>query len=184
MYTYKQWHINGWVEIIHWLHAQDFVIVLSGGSAQVEKEYADRIIAIAGIPIVNLIGQLTLGETTEMIRRAKLFIGPDTSVTHIAAACGTPTIALFGPTDPVRWGPWPYRWPADSDPWPLRGSGRRGNVYLLQGEGGCVPCKQEGCDRHLNSFSECLTKLDSRRVVAAVATMLDTSPMSNASAIH
>jgi len=38
---------------------------------------------------------------------ARLYVGPDTSVTHLAAASGCPTIALFGPTDPRLWGPWP-----------------------------------------------------------------------------
>jgi ADP-heptose:LPS heptosyltransferase len=43
-----------------------------------------------------------LAETGCLLAQARLYIGPDTAVTHLAAAIGTPTIALFGPTDP-RW---------------------------------------------------------------------------------
>jgi heptosyltransferase-3 len=127
----------------------------------------------AGEPVLNLVGQLSLGETAELIRRAKLFIGPDTGVTHIAAACGTPTLALFGPSNPIRWGPWPSDWPHGSEPWQAKGSLRRGNVFLLQGEGACVPCRLEGCDRHLDSESKCLTGISVERVTEAAAQLLD-----------
>lgn len=172
MYAYKQWRIEGWVETIAWLRAQGFAVALTGGPAPAEQAYARQVIAAAGEPVLNLVGELTLGETAETIRRAKLFIGVDTGVTHIAAACGTPTLALFGPSNALRWGPWPDRWPAGHEPWPLKGSGRRGNVYLLQGEGPCVPCKLEGCDRHTASLSACLTQLKTNRVIAATAELL------------
>ncbi|QCP48724.1 glycosyltransferase family 9 protein [Trinickia violacea] len=172
MFAYKRWHIEGWVELIGWLRAQGYAIALSGGPAAAEREYAERVAAAAGGPVLNMAGQLSLGESAEMIRGAKLYVGPDTGATHIAAATGTPTIALFGPSDPVRWGPWPCGWPAGVDPWPLVGSGRHANVYLLQGEGDCVPCKGEGCERHVESHSECLTTLSGRRVIGAAAEML------------
>ncbi|WP_373682998.1 glycosyltransferase family 9 protein [Paraburkholderia sp. UYCP14C] len=170
--AYKQWTIGNWATTIRWLREQDFAVVLSGGPAQAEREYASRVIAVAGEPVLNLVGELTLGETAEVIRRAKLFIGPDTSVTHIAAACGTLTIALFGSSDPVRWGPWPCDWPLVETPWPRHGSNRRGNVYLLQGEKACVPCRREGCDEHKESVSDCLIDLPASSVIAVAAQML------------
>ncbi|WP_246217147.1 glycosyltransferase family 9 protein [Paraburkholderia panacisoli] len=172
LFRYKQWTVDGWAETIRWLRAQGFAVVLSGGPAQTEREYAGQVVAAAGEPVLNLVGELTLGETAEMIRYAKLFIGPDTGVTHIAAACGTLTIALFGPSDPVRWGPWPYNWPVGEEPWARHGSNLRGNVYLLQGEKECVPCRQEGCDRHRESTSDCLTGLRASRVIAVAAQLL------------
>jgi heptosyltransferase III len=172
MFAYKRWHLEGWVQLIRWLRSQNFAIALSGGPADAEREYAGQVAAASGGTVLNLVGQLSLAESAELIRRAKLFVGPDTGATHIAAATGTPTVALFGPSDPVRWGPWPCGWPAGIDPWPLRGSGRHRNVYLLQGEGSCVPCRAEGCERHVESLSECLTGLDARRVIEAAAEML------------
>jgi heptosyltransferase-3 len=173
MYRYKQWRLDGWVAMIGWLRDRGYAIALSGGPAAAEVEYAASVAAAAGVPVLNLVGQLRLGETAELIRRAKLFIGPDTGATHIAAASGTPTLALFGPSNPVRWGPWPAGWPAGREPWQHVGSGHRGNVYLLQGEGECVPCGLEGCDRHRDSESKCLTGLDVSRVIEAAAQLLD-----------
>ncbi|RDU96466.1 glycosyltransferase family 9 protein [Trinickia dinghuensis] len=173
MYRYKQWRLEGWAAMIAWLRDQGYAVALTGGPAAAEIEYAGSVAAAAGGFVLNLVGQLRLGETAELIRRAKLFIGPDTGATHIAAASGTPTLTLFGPSNPVRWGPWPAGWPAGQEPWPQIGSGRRGNVYVLQGEGACVPCGLEGCDRHRDSESKCLTGLDVSRVIEAAAQLLD-----------
>jgi heptosyltransferase-1 len=41
-----------------------------------------------------------------LLRRADLFVGGDSGPTHLAAALAVPTVALFGPTDPARNGPW------------------------------------------------------------------------------
>ena len=178
MYNYKMWHVEGWLAVIAWLGAHGYAIVLTGGPADAEVAYtrgiAESVIS-AGGAIINLAGQLSLGETAEIIRRSKLFIGPDTSASHIAAATGTPTIALFGPSNPVRWGPWPKDWAGDG-PWKLSGSGRHGNVYLIQGNGACVPCKLEGCEAKLDSWSDCLLMLDANRVIDAAAELLGLAP--------
>ncbi|WP_436407542.1 glycosyltransferase family 9 protein [Burkholderia aenigmatica] len=176
MFRYKQWHEDGWVDLIRWARGRGFDVALTGGPAPAEADYARRIVDAAQEPVANFVGRLTFGETAELIRRARLFVGPDTGATHVAAACGTPTLALFGPSNPVRWGPWPANWPAHDEPWPLRGSGQRGNVYLMQGEGDCVPCKLEGCDRHLESWSRCLTELSSQRAIEVAAALVDGRP--------
>ena len=49
------------------------------------------------------------GSTGALLRRASLYIGVDTSATHVAAAVGIKTIALFGPGSISRWGPAPIR---------------------------------------------------------------------------
>jgi heptosyltransferase-3 len=172
MFVYKRWRIDGWAELIRWLRSQGFAVAMTGGPAASEREYAQQIVAASGEPVLNLVGELTLGESAEVFRRAKIYIGPDTSATHIAAATGIPTVALYGPTHTIRWAPWPKGWQAGADLWPLVGSGRRGNVYLVQGEAPCVPCHKEGCERHLESTSECLVTLPASRVIAAAADML------------
>jgi heptosyltransferase-3 len=170
------WHTEGWIAVIDSLRARGYAIVLTGGPADAEVDYARDIAERAGGEIVNLTGRLSMGETAEVIRRATLFVGPDTSASHVAAAAGTPTIALFGPSNPVRWGPWPQGWTGDRSPWQLKGSGRQGNVYLLQGTGACVPCKLEGCEASIHSRSDCLLRLDANRVIDAAAEMLGTAP--------
>ncbi|HEX5544764.1 MAG TPA: hypothetical protein VFX10_04645, partial [Nitrospira sp.] len=57
-------------------------------------------------------------------------------------------------------------------PWKTHGSQRLEKVYLLHGEGDCVPCLGEGCDRHINSLSECLQQLPVNRVIQVVEMML------------
>lgn len=53
-----------------------------------------------------LFGTLTVAELASFFRSAKILVGNDSGVAHLAAACGTPTIALFGPQDPRRFRPW------------------------------------------------------------------------------
>ncbi len=121
-------------------------------------------------------GQLTLGQTTALLKLAQLYIGVDTSITHLAAACGTRTIALFGATAPTNFGPWPKDGLVASNAqtvWTLRGEehtdGVRtqmtGNVLIIQGPGACVPCRKAGCLDKFESHSDCLDKLSVRSVV-------------------
>jgi heptosyltransferase-3 len=80
-------------------------------------------------------------------------------------------VALYGPTDPAIWGPWPVRDGAAYRR--VESQQRRGNVLLLQNpELACVPCQLEGCDRHRGSHSECLDRLSAERVVDAALQML------------
>lgn len=171
-YAYKLWHVAGWKELIAFLHERGYAVVLTGGPGQDEVNYASNVAKDTGSEVTNLVGKLSLGATAEVIRRARLYVGPDTSVSHVAAATGTPTIALFGPTSPVRWGPWPKGWTGVS-PWKLSGSGQQGNVYVLQGLGACVPCQREGCEANVHSSSDCLSTLDANRVIDAAAELLD-----------
>jgi heptosyltransferase III len=53
----------------------------------------------------TLLQNLSLTEVAEELRHCRAFIGNDSGITHIAAYWGTPTVALFGPTDPLVWGP-------------------------------------------------------------------------------
>lgn len=55
---------------------------------------------------VDLTGATTLRELSFIIRHALAFVGGDTGPMHLAAAVGTPVVALFGPTDPARNGPY------------------------------------------------------------------------------
>ena len=88
---------------------------------------------------VNAAGRLTLGASACLVGGARVYVGPDTALTHVAAALGVPTVALFGPTDPVKWGPWPRGHPSGTNPWRRYGSQRSGNVTLLQGVAPCTP---------------------------------------------
>ena len=88
-------------------------------------------------------------------------------MTHLAAATGAPTVALYGPTDPRLWGPWPIGGAEAS--WAAAGTIQpRRNVWLVQNPLPCLPCQQEGCLRHIDSHSQCLDELPAGQVLQAV----------------
>lgn len=169
-FAYKMWTEAGWVALAKALQSSGFQVLLTGSNEGEEVAYCQHLATTTGA--LCLAGKLSLAQTADLLHHAKLFVGPDTAVTHIAAACGIPTLALFGPTNPVKWGPWPSDYRMTDSPWQLTGSARRGNVMLLQGTGECVPCRMEGCDRHLASWSRCLQEMPENRVIDAALSML------------
>ena len=171
-FNYKMWHAQGWGELAHWLADHGLRVVLTGSSESEELGYIEKIMPLLPRDTLNLAGRLNLQQAACLLSRAAIYVGPDTAVTHIAAAVGVPTVALYGPTDPVKWGPWPKNHNGEHNPWKRLGSQSAGNVVLLQGKGACVPCLLEGCDRHIGSFSDCLQNLPARTVIKAVENYL------------
>jgi heptosyltransferase-3 len=165
-FRYKMWHEQGWAEIGQWLRCQGLHVAITGGPDPAEREYARRIAEVIH-DAVDLSGHLSLGGLAAVLSQAALYAGPDTAVTHAAAALGIPTIALYGPSDPVKWGPWPAGYDSDRNPWGRHGDQRVNSVRLIQGRARCVPCMQEGCERHVQSASDCLTHLSAQVVIAA-----------------
>ena len=119
----------------------------------------------------RLDGQLDWPQLAGLLAQARVYVGPDTSVTHLAAAAGCPTVAVYGPTDPRLWGPWPAG--GLDSAWDAAGTlQRRGNVWLVQNPLPCVPCQLEGCERGLDSYSCCLDEIAAERVIAAATSAL------------
>ena len=164
MFRYKQWTQNGWRELAVALVARGLSVVVTGGPAEAERRYLDAV--WNGAPVTRRDGQFTWPQLAGLLSKARVYIGPDTSVTHLAAASGCPTVALFGPTDPRLWGPWPVG--GMDEIWAATGAiQRRGNVWLLQNALPCTPCQLEGCERRLDSYSQCLDELSPGQVIAA-----------------
>ncbi|HEX6002614.1 MAG TPA: glycosyltransferase family 9 protein [Burkholderiales bacterium] len=167
-FNYKMWVAESWMEIASWLTARGYRIVLTGGPEPAEVGYVSALASRMSGDVANAAGRLTLGASLCLVSRAALYVGPDTALTHAAAALGVPTIALYGPTDPVKWGPWPRGHDAHMNPWRRYGTQRTGNVTLVQGVSPCVPCLDEGCEKNTSSFSDCLQQLPSSRVIRAM----------------
>lgn len=167
-FNYKMWHREGWFELAAWLTARGCRIALTGGGDAAESAYVSELARDMPPGTLNLAGRLSLGGTGCLLSRAAVYIGPDTAVTHMAAAVGAPTVCFYGPTDPTTWGPWPRDHTAPRNPWRRLGSQANGRVRVLQGTAPCVPCNKEGCDRNVASFSDCLQTLSPDRVIAAV----------------
>jgi len=167
-FNYKMWHREGWIAAGRWLAARGHRVVLSGGPDAAEIAYVADLARDMPPGTLDLAGKLSLGEAACLLSRAAIFLGPDTGPTHMAAALGVPTIALYGPTGPVKWGPWPKDHPSTANPWKSLGSQAAGNVILLQGNAPCAPCQLEGCERNVQSFSDCLLRLPAEAVIAAL----------------
>jgi heptosyltransferase-3 len=167
-FPYKMWRVEGWIELAQWLAANGIRPVLTGGKSPDELAYLDQLAHSMPAGTANMAGRLSLSQSAFLVSRARYYVGPDTALTHAAAALGTPTVALFGPSNPVKWGPWPRGHAQDRNPYQMKGEQRVGNVVLLQGRDECVPCMQEGCDRHPASPSACLQELETARVIAAL----------------
>jgi len=167
-YNYKTWHRAGWIEVARWLAARGHRVVLTGSDDPEELAYVADLARDMPAGTLNLAGRLSLGAAGCLLARAAVYVGPDTAVTHMAAALGVPTVAFYGPTDPVKWGPWPRGHAAPSNPWRRHGSQAAGRVRLIQGTAACAPCNKEGCDRNVASFSDCLLALPAARVIAAI----------------
>lgn len=169
MFRYKQWTAAGWRELAAALVARGMTVVATGGPSPDERTYLDAV--WSGAAVTRLDGRLDWAQLSGLLAKARVYVGPDTSITHLAAATGCPTVALFGPTDPRLWGPWP----ADGleTIWAATGKiQRRGNVAVVQHAFPCTPCQLEGCERRLDSTSACLDELSSTQVIDAVDQML------------
>lgn len=150
---FKTWPPENMASLITTLSQKGYRIVLTAAPDQREMALVDQINAQLEQPIVNLAGQLTLKELAALTARAKLFIGVDSVPMHIAAAMGTPTVAIFGPSGEWEWGPWqvPHR--------------------LVMSNMICRPCGQDGCGG--SKVSECLTTLPVRQVLDAALDLLE-----------
>jgi heptosyltransferase-3 len=151
-WLFKAWTDEANAALLRSLAADGHRIVLTAAPDARERAILDRIVARCGVPVTDLGGKLSLRELAALTARARLFIGVDSAPMHIAAAMGTPVVAIFGPSGEKEWGPWrvPHRVVHSGHP--------------------CRPCGQDGCGG--GKVSECLTRLPVDPVLAAANELL------------
>ena len=174
MLRYKAWPVASFRELVAALLDDGHQVVLTGGPSAADRRTVAEVAALAPPPrLLDVCGRLDFPQVATVLRRAALYIGPDTSVTHLAAACSVPVIALFGPTNPIRWGPLDGAVPIERTfEMHSEVAQRRGGVILIQGPGACVPCTRGGCEDHELSHSACLDGLLPQRVIAEARAVL------------
>ena len=170
--AYKRWPLAYWQTLVTWLTQQGWQVVLSASPAKQDLQLNQDIVSLLDAAtrqnVVNAAGKLSIPQARSLIQGAHLYIGVDTSITHLAAACNIPTVALFGPTPPSNFGPWPNGF-IGKQPYQLRARTQTvGNVTILQGPGECVPCRKAGCEDRPDSRSECLDLLEPNQVIEAI----------------
>ncbi|MBK9113440.1 MAG: glycosyltransferase family 9 protein [Nitrospira sp.] len=90
------------VPVIDWLLQADMAPLLLEGPS--DREAVERVLATIKVDVPVIRG-LALSTMAGVLSHAKLYVGHDSGVTHLAAALSVPTIACFGPTDSRRWAP-------------------------------------------------------------------------------
>lgn len=170
--AYKRWPLAYWQSLISWIVKQGWQVVLSASPAKQDLQLNHDILSLLDDEtrqnVIDTAGLLSIPQAGTLIRGAIAYVGVDTSITHLAAACNTPTIALFGPTPPTNFGPWPNGFIGEQ-PYQLRARSQTvGNVTILQGPGECVPCRKAGCEDRASSNSECLDQLQPSQVIEAL----------------
>jgi heptosyltransferase-3 len=100
----KRWPIENFATLIETLETQQWArTIVVTGYAEEDVEAQLRSLIPTAKPLVA--ANWPLRPTLALIGQASVFIGHDSGLTHLAAALGRPTLALFGPTDPEIWGP-------------------------------------------------------------------------------
>ena len=98
----KQWPIARWREVAtHLQREHGATILVTGGAA--DRPLAEALGEGLPQPPIDLTGRLDVRHTLAVIARLHLFLSPDTGPMHLACAVGTPSVSVFGPSDPVRY---------------------------------------------------------------------------------
>lgn len=154
LWQYKEWGNAKYIALIRWLVAEYGVAVIVAGSTA-ERARAEEIVRSCGAGSYNLAGKTSLATYAALLQKCRFFIGVDSAGLHIAAAVGTATVGIFGPSSPVSWAP-------------------VGEKHLIvQKNMPCVPCRQKGCGNSEKSM--CLDELTLEEVKALIGSHLRTN---------
>jgi heptosyltransferase-3 len=146
-WKYKEWDGGKWREVMDRLwETRRLAAVLIG--AREEAVACAEIVAGRETRAFNFAGKTSLGELAAILAFSRLHLGVDSAAPHIAAAVGTPTVTVHGPTD----------WRA----WRVANDQHRMVTPAMD----CVPCNRKGCDD--SGRSRCLEELDVATVMKAV----------------
>jgi ADP-heptose:LPS heptosyltransferase len=98
----KQWDITRWADVAALLQREfGATIVVTGSEA--DKPLAETLAQALRVPPVDVTGRLGVRETMAVIDVLDLFLSSDTGPMHMACAVDTPSVSVFGPTDPARY---------------------------------------------------------------------------------
>lgn len=100
----KRWPTAHFAALIERLNEQDIHVVITGGPG--DLLLAAEICSTTNSPVINVTGKTGLKQLAWIIKNAQVTVGGDTGPMHLSAAVKTPTVALMGPTDTKRNGPY------------------------------------------------------------------------------
>ena len=143
----KRWPAEAFADLVKILSARHQGLSFAILGSEADRPLGEVICRANKDRTLDLTGKLSLSEMVEWIRSSDLMISNDTGPMHVAAALRKPVVALFGPTEPRRTGPY-------------------GQVQkVVQMDLPCVPCMKAKCNHRPKM--ECLTGIQVDRAVAA-----------------
>jgi ADP-heptose:LPS heptosyltransferase len=142
----KNWPVDGFKQVIEWWQRERGRAIVFTGPVEEESGLA----GCFGAEVLHARGG-QLGRVAALLARCSMYVGNDSGLTHLAAALGTGTLALFGPTDPLEWRP--------------RGT----NVSLLSLSVPCSPCVP--ASMKLCRHRICLRELPPAEVIGSIVKM-------------
>ena len=161
-WRFKCWPADRVASLCETLAARGWPVVLSAAPDPAELRLMAEVLARcpsasgAAPRIHDLSGQLSLKELAALTAGARLFVGVDSAPMHMAAAMGTPTIGIFGPSRDAEWGPW-------GQPMSL-------HRVVASTDHPCRPCGRAGCQD--SKVSDCLVTLPVASVMRACDDLL------------
>ncbi|MFN7972461.1 MAG: glycosyltransferase family 9 protein [Acidobacteriota bacterium] len=149
----NRWPVASWARLVEGLEATGRSIALVGGGT-LEQRTAAEIRAATKAPFVDLVGRTTIAEVAALLSRARLHVGLDSGITHLACALGKPVVAIYGAADERRTGPWGPR------------------ARIVRRRPSCSPCGRRQCP--LGTIA-CMRDLSAQEVLQAARDALDRS---------
>ena len=149
----KQWPVENFARTAEYLTRRGFDVIAI--SSKAESATLDELVAASKVPITTF-DDLTLPEITALASKARVFVGNDSGIAHIAAAVGTPSVVIFGSSNRDHWRPWA---PSDDVP----------NEIVYE-EFACQPCPGYEC----REFGEprCIQSVGTSNVLDAIERVL------------
>src|SRR5262249_45089130 len=99
----KRWATENFARVVEALAARGLKTVAI--AAAKEAAIVNELKQTAAAPVIGLT-DLSLPEVTALAKHARLFVGNDSGIAHIAAAVDTPSVVIFGSSNVTHWGPW------------------------------------------------------------------------------
>lgn len=168
-WLFKCWNDEYMAEITRWLLDSGNTVIVTSSPDRREMEKARRILSLVGgspdLRLIDLCGKTTIKQVGALSEISDLFFGVDSAPMHIAAAVGTPVVALFGPSGAFNWGPWDNKISNLGNPYSNRnGIQTFGMHTVIQRNWECIPCGKDGCNG--SKISRCLEDIKPAEIIS------------------
>ena len=173
-WLFKCWRDEYMAEVINWLTDRGIIVIVTSAPDKREMEKAKKILSLVRTSessFIDLCGKTNIKQLAAISEVSDLFFGVDSAPMHIAAAVGTPVVALFGPSGAFHWGPWDnessklrVKSLEFKTPYPERNGIQTFGIHtVIQQDWKCVPCGKDGCDG--SKISRCLEEIKTEEVI-------------------